>query len=444
MSNKRYLHLNLVGNEINHHQGTPAFERDHGGGPDRTNAYQPILEMGKLAEEGLFTAMFLGDIAGTAGSPAFDGGPPEPITAFAALATQTRYLGLIATASTSFYDPYNLARLLGSLDQISNGRAGFNAVTSVSEEWALNYSKDGHPDRATRYQIADEFLDVVKGLWENRELRFDPDGIRRFYADPINHQGKHFQVLGPLNVAPSQQLRPLIAQAGGSGPGIRVAAKHAEMVFTNANTYEQAADYRAQLDAALVEAGRPAGTVPAIPGLIPFLGRTKAEAEEKLRALDDHVPYEIYAPFALIQFGLEFTFDSIDDPFPLDQIPKPEDVQDTIKSTYGNYVGLYTWITDNPGVTVRDVTAQSLARGGAQHRKFVGSYDEFVDDLAGWHAQGTVGGFNVMFPSGVLDIRSFVDEVIPRLIDRGIYRGTPDSRPLRERFGSEIRLKGEK
>ncbi|MFD4369415.1 NtaA/DmoA family FMN-dependent monooxygenase [Rhodococcus sp. NPDC058521] len=434
MSKQRYLHLNLVGNEINHHQGTPAYERDHGGGPNRRNAYLPISEMGKLAEEGFFTAMFLGDIAGTAGSPAFDGGPPEPITAFAALAVETNYLGLIATASTSFYDPYNLARLLGSLDQLSNGRAGFNAVTSVSEEWALNYSKDGHPDRATRYRIADEFLDVVTGLWDNRELRYDQDGIRRFYADPINHQGKNFQVLGPLNVAPSIQGRPLIAQAGGSGPGIKVAAKHAEMVFTNANTREQAADYRAQLDEALEAAGRPKGSVPAIPGLIPYLGRTRAEAEDKLRALDDHVPYEVYAPFALVQFGLEFTYDSVDDPFPLDQIPKPEDVQDTIKSTYGNYVGLYNWITEHPGATVRDVTAQSLARGGAQHRKFVGSYDDFVDDLATWHDDGHVGGFNLMFPTGVIAIREFVDEVVPRLVDRGIYRGVPDTRPLRERF----------
>ncbi|WAC54038.1 NtaA/DmoA family FMN-dependent monooxygenase [Gordonia sp. SL306] len=436
MSNQRYLHLNLVGNEINHHQGAPAYERDHGSGPSRRNAYLPILEMGRLAEEGLCTAMFLGDIAGTAGSPAPDHGPPEPITAFAALACQTRYLGLIATASTSFYDPYNLARLLGSLDQISNGRAGFNAVTSVSEEWALNYSKESHPDRKTRYQIADEFLDVVTGLWENRELRFDPDGIRRFYADPINHQGKNYQVLGPLNVAPSPQGRPLIAQAGGSGPGIKVAAKHAEMVFTNANTREQAAEYRAQLDQALAEAGRAQGTVPAIPGLIPYLGRTLAEAEEKQRELDQHVDYELYAPFALVQFGLEYTFDSIDDPFPLDQLPKPEDVQDTIKSTYGNYVGLYTWITEHPGATVRDVTAHSLARGGAQHRKFIGSYDDFVEDLATWHADGHVGGFNLMFPTGVIDIREFVDEVVPRLIDRGIYRGRPDSRPLRERFSA--------
>ncbi|MDL9938105.1 NtaA/DmoA family FMN-dependent monooxygenase [Gordonia sp. ABSL1-1] len=435
MSTERYLHLNLVGNEINHHQGALAFERDHGGGPDRTaNAYEPISEMGKLAEEGYFTAMFLGDIAGTAGSPAPDGGPPEPITAFAALARETTSLGLIATASTSFYDPYNLARLLASIDQISDGRAGFNAVTSVSDEWAQNYSLEQHLDRETRYRRCDEFLDVCTALWEKREIRDDADGIRRFYAEQINHRGDNFQVLGPLNVAPSPQGRPLIAQAGGSGPGIRVAAKHAEMVFTNANTREQAADYRKQLDAALIERGRAAGSVPAIPGLVPYLGATKEAAEEKVRLLDENVPYELYAPFALVQFGLEFTFDSIDDPFPLDQIPTPESVKDTIKSTYGNYVGLYTWISERPGVTVREVTAQSLARGGAQHRKFIGTYDDFVDDLAAWHSDGTVGGFNLMFPTGVIDIREFVAEVVPRLVDRGIYRGKSDTRPLRERF----------
>jgi len=437
MAGQRYLHLNLVGNEINNHQGVLAYERDHGGGPDRQNAYLPISEMGKAAEEGYFTAMFLGDIAGTAGSPAPDGGPPEPITAFAALARETSYLGLIATASCSFYDPYNLARLLASIDQISDGRAGFNAVTSVSDEWAQNYSMEAHLDRITRYKRADEFLDIVTALWEKREVRIDADQIKRFYSEQINHRGDFFQVLGPLNVAPSPQGRPLIAQAGGSGPGIAVAAKHAEMVFTNATTRQQAADYRAELDAALVARGRAAGSVPAIPGLVPYLGKTRAEAEELMRALDENVPYELYAPFALVQFGLDFTFDSIDDPFPLDQIPHPETVKDTIKSTYGNYLGLYNWIAENPGATVRDVTAQSLARGGAQHRKFVGSYDEFVDDLALWHADGQIGGFNLMFPTNVIGVRDFVAEVVPRLIDRGIYRGKPDTRPLRERFAGE-------
>lgn len=144
--------------------------------------------------------------------------------------------------------PYNLARLLASLDQASDGRAGYNAVTSVIDQFALNYSLKQHLDREARYQRADEFLDVMRALWDNRSLRRDPDGLARFYAEPINHQGDLFEVTGPLNVAPSRQGRPLIAQAGGSGAGIRVAAKHADMVVTNSSTRESAAEYRRALD----------------------------------------------------------------------------------------------------------------------------------------------------------------------------------------------------
>lgn len=432
MSEKRYLHLNLVANDINLHQGTRRYEQAHGV-PDR-GAFERLLEYGRFGDEGLFTALFVGDIPGMQSSPGFDGGPAEPITALAAIAQHTKHVGLIATASTTFYDPYNLARLLASLDQVSDGRAGFNAVTSVGEKYALNYSHEQHLDREARYRRADEFLDVVRALWDSRELRRDPDGLTRFYAEPINHRGNLFQVAGPLNVAPSRQGRPLIAQAGGSGPGVRLAAKHAQMVFTNSSTRVGAADYRATLDKALVEAGRAPGSAPAIPGLIPYLGRTAKEAEAMLGDLDDHVLWDRIAPAALGQFGIDVPFGDIDDPFPRDLLPRPDDVEATVLSAFANYVSLYTWIQEHPDATVRDVTAQAVGRGGATHRKFVGSYDDIVDDFAAWHADGNVGGFNLMFSAGASSIRDFIDEVVPRLIDRGIYRATPAEEPLRERF----------
>ncbi|HWC82312.1 MAG TPA: NtaA/DmoA family FMN-dependent monooxygenase [Pseudonocardiaceae bacterium] len=437
MSDRRYLHLNLVGNDINLHQGAFAYERAHSDRP-QLDPFARLLEYGRLADEGLFTAVFLGDVPGSAGVPAPDGGPCEPIVAATAMAGVTKHVGLIATASTSFYDPYTIGRLLGSLDQASDGRAGFNAVTTAGDHFVMNYSIAAHPDRETRYRRADEFLDVVVGLWEKRELRTDPDGRTRFYAEPIWHSGELFQVSGPLNVAPSRQGRPLIAQAGGSGPGIAVAAKHADMVFTNATTREGAAAYRADLDKALVQRGRAQGSVPAVPGLIPFLGRTKAEAEEKLRALDDYVDWDMLAPFALGQFGIVLEFDSLDDPFPVDVLPAPKDVEKTITSTFGNYVGLYNWIHERPGVTVKEVTAHAIGHGGTTHRKFIGSYDEIVDDFALWFEDGNVGGFNIMFPVGFTSIREFIDEVVPRLIDRGIYRPTPHDRPLRERFAGPV------
>ncbi|WP_228045988.1 NtaA/DmoA family FMN-dependent monooxygenase [Saccharopolyspora montiporae] len=427
------MHLNLVGNDLNLHMGALAYEREHGGLEDR-DAFTRLMEYGQFGDEGLFTAIFLGDVPGLAMSPAMDGGPAEPITALTSMAARTKHVGLIATASTTFYDPYTLARLLASLDQASDGRAGFNAVTTAGDHFARNYSLEGHPDRETRYGRADEFLDVVTALWANRELRADPDGATRFYASPVDHDGERFQVAGALNVAPSRQGRPLIAQAGGSGTGIRVAAKHADMVFTNATTRDGAAAYRADLDKALLEAGRQQDTVPAIPGLIPFIGRTAEEAEEKMRALDDYVPWDLLAPFALTQFDIPLEFDDVNDPFPVEILPPPAEVEKTINSTFGNYVGLYNWVRDNPGVTVRDVAAHAIGRGGATHRKFVGSYDELVDDFALWFEDGHVDGFNLMFPVGSLSIREFIDEVVPRLIDRGIYRSTPDDRPLRDRF----------
>lgn len=217
------------------------------------------------------------------------------------------------------------------------------------DDFALNYNLVRHLDREERYARADEFLQVLRGLWDNRELRRGPDGLTRFYATPINHRGNLFQVTGPLNVAPSRQGRPLIAQAGGSGAGIRVAAKHAEMVFTNSSTRDTAAVYRETLDKALAEQGRSPGSVPAIPGLIPYLGRTAKEAEEKLHELDSHVDWAPIAPFALGQFGIEIPTGDINEPFPVDLLPRPEDVEKTIKSTFGNYVGLYNWIRNGPG-----------------------------------------------------------------------------------------------
>lgn len=432
MPERRFLHLNLVANDINLHQGAYGYEQAHGI-PERST-FERLLEYGAFGDEGLFTALFVGDIPGMQGSPAFDGGPAEPITALTAISQHTRHVGLIATASTTFYDPYNLARLLASLDQASDGRAGYNAVTSVIDEFALNYSLEHHLDREQRYQRADEFLDVLRALWDNREMRRDPGGRLRFHADPINHAGNLFQVAGPLNVAPSRQGRPLIAQAGGSGAGIRVAAKHAEMVFTNSSTRDSAAAYRETLDKALADNGRALGSVPAIPGLIPYLGRTTAEAEERLRELDSHVDWAPIAPFALGQFGIDVPLADIDAPFPTELLPRPEEVEKTIKSTFGNYVGLYHWIQERPGVTVREVVAQAVGRGGATHRKFVGSYDDIVDDFAMWFEDGNVAGFNLMFSAGAQSIREFIDEVVPRLIDRGIYRPDPDDRPLRERF----------
>lgn len=430
----RHLHLNLVGNPNTQHDGVHALSRAFGN-PPQSSAIDLYIDYARIAEEGNFTSFFLGDTAGMMGAPVADGGTPEPVTALTAAAGATKHLGLVATVSTTFYDPYNAARLIGSLDLVSDGRAGVNAVTSASDIAALNYSLDGHPDRAARYDRAEEFIHVVKALWDGRELRADEHGLGQLLAEPINHEGRYFRVRGPLNVAPSRQGAPLISQAGGSGTGIRVAAKYADLTFTNANSKEDAAAYKAELRAALREVGRPLDDLPVLPGVAPYLGRSAREAQERKDALDQYLDLDALAPRALAAFGIQYSYDSIDDKFPVDVLPHPLEVKDTVKNSFGNYLGLYTWIMNNPGVTVGQVAAQTA--GGWTHRKFVGSYDEFADDLASWFDEGLAAGFSLIAPQGVASVREMVDEIVPRLIDRGIYRTTPDDRPLRQRFAGD-------
>lgn len=425
-----YLHLNLMANKNTLHNAWATHARRNG--LKEPGALDLYIECAQLAEEGNFTSLFLGDTASAMSAPVADGGAPEPITALTAVALATRYLGLVATVSTTFYEPYNVARLIGSLDQISNGRAGWNAVTTAADAAALNYSYEAHPDRETRYERADEFLEVVTALMCNRELRRDTDGVERYYGWPINHEGKHFHVRGPLNVAPSRQGRPLVSQAGGSGPGLRVGAKHADIIFTNANTKKDAAEHRAALDEALVQVGRVPGSVPVLPGVAPYLGRTTAEAVARKRELDDLLDVEALAPSALAAFGIQYSYTSIDDPFPVDVLPDPAKAPASIRNSLGNYIGLHSWITERPGVTVREVVGQTA--GGWTHRKFVGSYDEFADNLEGWYREGLADGFTVVASRGIDSVREYVEEIVPRLIDRGIYRAEPDERPLRERF----------
>ncbi|MGV9869784.1 NtaA/DmoA family FMN-dependent monooxygenase [Rhodococcus koreensis] len=430
--NAKPLHLSLVATTNTLHGGLAGFERAHGRAPSESNATELYLEYADIAERGNFTSLFLADTAQAVGSPIVGGGSPEPFTVLSAIAARTRHLGVIATASTSFYEPYNVARLLGSLDLVSEGRAGWNVVTSSQEAAGLNFGYDTLPSRDERYARADEFMEVVTALWSNRELRPNEQGGADFFADAIDYQGEHFRVRGPLNVAPSKQGRPMIGLAGGSDSGVAVAAKHADVTFTNATSKQDAASYRSELSRALIAAGRKPDSVPIMPMLVPFLGRTRQEAEDRKHAIDEFLDVDALAPKALAPFGISFSYNDLDDAFPVDVLPHPEAVRRVIKGAYGSYLGLHTWIGERPGVTVRQVTLQAAL--GMHHRKFIGSYDEFADDLESWFREGLVDGFLLMCPEGASSATSFVEHIVPRLVARGIYRDRPDNRPLRERF----------
>ncbi|GAA4728490.1 LLM class flavin-dependent oxidoreductase [Nocardioides endophyticus] len=432
MNSDKKFHLNLIANSITLHAGLKEVERAAGVAPSESRPVALYSEYAAIAEEGNFTSMFLADTLVAVGSPLAGGGSPEPFTALAAVAARTRNIGLIATGTTSFYEPYNLARLMASLDLISDGRAGWNCVTGALATAAPNFGSDPLPPREERYARADEFLDVVSGLWDRRTLRPNERGGTDLFAEAVNHHGKYFDVEGPLNVAPSRQGRPLVGLAGGSGSQISTAIKHADVVFTNAVSREVAAEYRSEMNQSLVAAGRKPDSIPIMPMIVPFLGATRAEAEERKRSLDMHLEVDAMAPNALANFGISYSYDDVDDPFPVDVLPHPQTVKSTIGGAWGSYRGLYNWIQERPGVTVREVTLQASL--GQSHQKFVGSYDDFCDDIELWFREGLAAGFLLMCPEGLESANGFVEHLVPRLIDRGIYRTTPDERPLRERF----------
>jgi N-acetyl-S-(2-succino)cysteine monooxygenase len=219
----------------------------------------------------------------------------EPVTLLSALAPVTTNIGLAATAATSYWEPYNLARMFGSLDQISGGRAAWNCVTGGQKEEAANFSLERHAAHADRYERASEFVDVVVGLWESFEadaLLHDKASGRFF--DPakihtLNHKGKHFSVKGPLNVARSPQGRPVIIQAGGSDATIEMAARVAEVVFTAQADLAAAQDFYGRVKAAAARNGRGPDSIRVMPGLSVFVGKTRAEARAKFDALHDMV-----------------------------------------------------------------------------------------------------------------------------------------------------------
>jgi FMN-dependent oxidoreductase (nitrilotriacetate monooxygenase family) len=257
-------------------------------------SFAQAMDVAKTAERGKFDLLFLADSAavsthGTAESRGRMGKTVkfEPITLLSALAAVTSNLGLVATCTSTYNEPYTLARQFASLDQISGGRAGWNLVTSNNEAEAFNHGRETHVAHADRYDRAAEFADVVNGLWDS----WDPDAFIRnkqsgVNFDPskmhvLNHHGKHFAVRGPLNVACSPQGRPVLVQAGASDTGRDLAAKLAELVFTAATTFEQAAAFYGDVISRLPRYGRSAAEVKIMPGIYPVVGRTEEEAKEK-------------------------------------------------------------------------------------------------------------------------------------------------------------------
>lgn len=352
----------------------------------------------------------------------------EPFTLLSALSQATEHIGLVATASTTFDEPFHIARRFASLDHLSSGRAGWNIVTTSNPDAALNFGLEEHLDHDQRYARAREFYDVVTGLWDSwADDAFVRDADSGVYFDPeklhtLNHQGKYLSVRGPLHIARPPQGWPVIVQAGASEPGRQLAAETAEVIFVAPGTLDEGREFYADVKGRMARIGRDPDHLKILPGAFVVVGDTVEDAR-RIRAHLDSLVHEQSA-IASLSVALGVDASRLD----LDGFLPPIPPTNASRSTQERVLAL----ADRDQLTVRQL-AQRL--GGYAGLSFVGTAQTIADDMQNW--LGTYGsdGFNIMFPwlPGGLD--DFVAKVIPELQGRGIFRKEYEGTTLRENLG---------
>jgi len=430
---KRQLHLNLFIHSRGHHE---ASWRHPGSAPQSLTDIGYYQDLARRAEAAKFDSIFLADQLALGEDVAQAARTwLEPITVLAAVAVATRRIGLIATCSTTYTETFNLARQFGSLDHISNGRVGWNIVTSWLATAAANFGSAGQVSHEDRYARGEEFMAVVKALWDSwadDAVIDDRTGGRYAHADrirPINHKGEHYQVAGPLNMPRCPQGRPVLVQAGSSDTGRRFAARHAEAVFTAHMEKATAQAFYADLKALVAAEGRAPEQVLILPGLSPMIASTEAEAQRLTHAVNDLSDPEVGRKRLSGRFGgHDFSH------LPLDRPLKPEDFPDpgTVEAARSRTEVILSLVRrENP--TLRQLLA-SLA-GARGHFTFAGTPDQVADLIEDWFTDGAADGFNVMPPvlPAMLDV--FAEEVIPLLQRRGLFRTAYEGKTLREHYG---------
>jgi FMN-dependent oxidoreductase (nitrilotriacetate monooxygenase family) len=431
----RRMHLNLFIQSRGHHE---ASWRHPAASPLPLTDIRYYQDVAQRGEAGLFDSIFLADQLALDGDVGRAGRSwLEPITALAALATSTRHIGLIATASTTYTEPFNLARQFASIDHMSGGRAGWNIVTSWLATAARNYGGTGQVSHADRYARGEEFVQVVEALWNswaddaviddraNGEYA-KPDRIR-----PINHEGEFYKVAGPLNIPRSPQGRPVFVQAGSSDTGRRFAARHAEAVFTAQMEKATAQAFYADLKALAAAEGRAVDQVLILPGLSPLIADTEAEAQRQVRELNDLTDPEVGRRRLSGRFGgHDFSHLPLDKPLAPEDFPDPSTVE-AARSRTEVIVGLVR--REKP--TLRQLLA--YLAGARGHYTAAGTPEQIADLMESWFTEGAADGFNVMPPvlPAMLDV--FVAEVIPLLQRRGLFRTAYEGVTLRDHYGLE-------
>ena len=432
MTQKRQLRLGAFMRPVSIH--TAAW-RYPGGTPDANFNLKALVQYAQTLERGRFDAFFMADHLAVLNMPmdalkrsatvtSFD-----PLTLLPALAMATRHLGLIATASTTFEPAYTIARRFASLDHISEGRAGWNLVTTANPDAALNFGMDDQMPHAERYARAREFYDVVTGLWDSwADDAFIRDVDSGIYFDParmhvLDHKGKYLKVRGPLNVARPVQGWPVVVQAGASDAGRQLAAETAEVVFAAGGPLKSGQEFYADVKARAARIGRDPDHIKILPGAFVVVGSSLDEAKEKRARLDSLVNYDSGIAAVSIALGVDARKFDPDKPLP-DDIPETE----ASKSGRARVIEL----GKRENLTVRQIAGRLGGYGGLG---MLGTPQMIADQMEEWLEGGACDGFNVMFPYLPGGLDDFVDKVVPELQRRGLFRKEYEGKTLRENLG---------
>ena len=394
-----------------------------------------LKSVSKKAEDAAFSFLFVAD-----GLYINDKSIPhflsrfEPLTLLAALAPITSKIGLVGTVSTSYSEPYTIARQLMSIDHVSGGRAGWNVVTSPLEGSAKNFSKDKHPEHSLRYDIADEHLQVVQGLWDSYEddaFTRDKESGQYFNKEKmheLNFQGDFFNIAGPLNIERSPQGQPIIFQAGASPKGSRFAARHADAVFTNASTLAHAKETYKDLKQKAIDSGREPGDIKVFPTLQPIVGKDQEEVRSRYEYLKNLVTIDEALAYLGRYFDHhDFSQYDVDATFP--------ELGDVGKNSFRSTTDEIKKRAKENNLTLRQVAMEETTRESA----FMGTYEEIADQIIEWIDNDAADGF-VLIPHVFGQIfEDFIDKVIPILVERGYYESDYSGQTLRDELGLKFK-----
>ena len=431
MAHKRQLHLGAFMRPVSLHTGAWRYP---GAYPDANFNFKHLKEFAQRLEAAKFDAYFMADHLAVLNMPlealkrsqtvtSF-----EPFTLLSALAAVTDRIGLVATASTTFDEPYHVARRFASLDHISAGRAGWNIVTTANPDAALNFGLDEHVEHGERYRHAREFYDVVTGLWDSfADDAFTRDVESGQFFDPtkmhvLNHKGEELSVRGPLNIARPPQGWPVIVQAGQSEPGRQLAAETAEVVFCSPRDLPAAQSLYADIKGRMAAVGRDPDSLKILPAAFIVIGDSIEEARAKRALLDSLVHYD--SAVASLSIALGHDASGFDPDGPLPEIPE------TNASKTGRAQVLK--FTQEEQLTVRQLAQRY---GGYAGLAFVGTPETIADEMAQWLTARGSDGFNIVFPYLPQGLDDVVDRLVPELQRRGIFRRDYEGATLREHLG---------